>query len=586
MRTGRYNRVQVRPHPRRRFFETLTFALIIYAIFASPGFAKIPGKVHCYGGVCHRVKTIAETERLIGMTLTVITTFYNDPGFDQFNRGQYTSSGEEFDANNPGRAASSTFPDGTELLVWNPLNGQTGHVRINDFGPFHTNRTLDVTRALAEHLGIGSAGVAALRVTVIAAPHRDEPRYRRDRTFEGARGYLGAYKKDEIAGLASELVAEAQRVRPAWPGGNAQLANVPIPVQKKAALSAPQVATAALPAGRSYAGMKLPRPTEDETRPPADDLAIATAAGVEPMGERLADSELKRLPPSSATDELSPSPPPTVTDALLLPPHTLVNEIYAVPVVEGSAVAAWSSRIEAPVVSINRLANVPAMDWAGLIGSTQSVDAIAVRFFIAGFAMLVMTALSLILLNGKANFATLQAAPLFPTMKRALVANADTPLRLSKRAQSALQALLPGEAPTSFNEPRQIKTVASFIGRQLRLAGKLTTRSEVIVEGRIDGDCACPRIVIKSSGGVAGDILAEEVVVHGTVEGSIQAKKVHLESTARVVGEVNYRDLIVQGGAFMEARFRDESALPLARIECRQNWENIERAAAGTQFNA
>jgi cytoskeletal protein CcmA (bactofilin family) len=114
----------------------------------------------------------------------------------------------------------------------------------------------------------------------------------------------------------------------------------------------------------------------------------------------------------------------------------------------------------------------------------------------------------------------------------------------------------------------------------------LTTRSEVIVEGRIDGDCACPRIVIKSSGSVAGDILAEEVVVHGTVEGSIQAKKVHLESTARVVGEVNYRDLIVQGGAFMEARFRDESALPLARIECRQNWENIERAAAGTQFNA
>jgi cytoskeletal protein CcmA (bactofilin family) len=167
-------------------------------------------------------------------------------------------------------------------------------------------------------------------------------------------------------------------------------------------------------------------------------------------------------------------------------------------------------------------------------------------------------------------------------MKRVLRVDAGASFHLSKRAQSALQALLPSEAPNPLIEPRRIQADASFIGRELRLSGKLTTRSDVIVEGRIDGDCVCPRIVIKAGGNVTGDILAEEVVVQGTVEGRIQAKIVRLESTARVMGEVNYRDLHVQSGAFLEARFRDESSLPLASIGRGRSWENIARAAAST----
>lgn len=66
MRSGCYNCVNVCPHPRRRFFKVLSVAFIACAVIASPGLAKISGEVHCYGGVCHRVKTIAETERLIG----------------------------------------------------------------------------------------------------------------------------------------------------------------------------------------------------------------------------------------------------------------------------------------------------------------------------------------------------------------------------------------------------------------------------------------------------------------------------------------------------------------------------------------
>ena len=210
--------------------------------------------------------------------------------------------------------------------------------------------------------------------------------------------------------------------------------------------------------------------------------------------------------------------------------------------------------------------------------SAHRVDVATARSFVGGLTLLVMTALSLLLLSGVANHATLDTAPLLLTMKRVLRVNADAPFHLSKRAQSALQALLPSEAPNPLIEPRRIQTDASFIGRELRLSGKLTTRSDVIVEGRIEGGCVCPRIVIKASGNITGDIVAEEVVVQGTVEGKIQAKIVRLESTARVIGEVNYCDLNVQSGAFLDARFRDESSRPVAGIERGDIFAMIDRA--------
>ena len=153
-----------------------------------PALSKTPGEVHCYHLVCHRVLTMEETNRLVGSTRILNTSYYDDPRLDGFNTGQLTSSGEKFDANNTGRVASSIFPDGTELLVWNPLNGRAADVRVNDFGPFRSNRTLDLTAALAKHLDITRKGVIGLQVTVIAPPPSDEPSYRKFRTYAETKG--------------------------------------------------------------------------------------------------------------------------------------------------------------------------------------------------------------------------------------------------------------------------------------------------------------------------------------------------------------------------------------------------------------
>ena len=129
---------------------TASAALIAAAlVMPMPLLAKAPGVSHCYKSVCHRVRTVEQTRALIGRTLTVETSYYDIPGVDRFNTGTYTSNGELFDANDGARVASVEYPDGTELLLRNPINGRVSHVIVNDFGPFLGDRRLDVTRRVS-----------------------------------------------------------------------------------------------------------------------------------------------------------------------------------------------------------------------------------------------------------------------------------------------------------------------------------------------------------------------------------------------------------------------------------------------------
>ena len=71
--------------------------------------------------------------------------------------GRRTASGERFDMN-AYTAAHRTLPFGSMVQVTNPRTGKTVVVRINDRGPFSHGRTIDLSRAAAEELGIVSRG--------------------------------------------------------------------------------------------------------------------------------------------------------------------------------------------------------------------------------------------------------------------------------------------------------------------------------------------------------------------------------------------------------------------------------------------
>ncbi len=173
----------------------------------TPSLAKTPGEVHCYNGICHRVKSVDEMALLVGTESDALTSFYDTAENDSMNAGTITSSGEPFDADSDSHAASSLYPDGTELLIWNPKNRHAAHIRVNDFGPFYMLRTIDVTRRVAERLEFHKSGVARLRVAVVWAPSPEAARFRRRRSYPTVEGYVGRLDYDQFVALKSRLIA-------------------------------------------------------------------------------------------------------------------------------------------------------------------------------------------------------------------------------------------------------------------------------------------------------------------------------------------------------------------------------------------
>ena len=171
--------------------------------------AKIPGAVHCYNDICHRIRTIEETQSRIGIVEPLVASFYDSPEHDRFNPRLETSSGAQFEADADDNAASPIHPDGTILLIWSPGTRAAAVVRINNAGPYYPGRTLDVSHGVAQRLGFDHHGVMHLLTAVIAAPTSPESRYIRGRVYPKVSGYLGRFENIALAALSSPLLVTA-----------------------------------------------------------------------------------------------------------------------------------------------------------------------------------------------------------------------------------------------------------------------------------------------------------------------------------------------------------------------------------------
>lgn len=80
--------------------------------------------------------------------------------------GRRTSSGETYDMYAM-TAAHKTLPLPTYARVTNKRNGRSIIVRINDRGPFHENRIIDLSYAAATKLGIVTTGTGLVEVRAI-----------------------------------------------------------------------------------------------------------------------------------------------------------------------------------------------------------------------------------------------------------------------------------------------------------------------------------------------------------------------------------------------------------------------------------
>lgn len=82
--------------------------------------------------------------------------------------GNPTASGEPFD---PARmtAAHRSLPLGSRVRVTHERSGESVVVRINDRGPFHGNRIIDLSEAAARQLGMLRSGTARVELELLTS---------------------------------------------------------------------------------------------------------------------------------------------------------------------------------------------------------------------------------------------------------------------------------------------------------------------------------------------------------------------------------------------------------------------------------
>jgi rare lipoprotein A len=71
--------------------------------------------------------------------------------------GRRTANGERYDQNAM-TAAHKTLPFGTMVRVTDQRTGKSINVKINDRGPYHGSRIIDLSKAAATKLGFRDAG--------------------------------------------------------------------------------------------------------------------------------------------------------------------------------------------------------------------------------------------------------------------------------------------------------------------------------------------------------------------------------------------------------------------------------------------
>lgn len=134
--------------------------------------------------------------------------------------GHKTSNGEVYDMYKM-TAAHKTLPLPTYLKVTNLDNGRTAIVRVNDRGPFHGNRLIDLSYAAASKLGYLHKGTAHVRIEAIDPQRWLEARRRAQRQASGDDDepvYL------QVASLSNPQAAQRLKTR------MQQMLNLPVKV--------------------------------------------------------------------------------------------------------------------------------------------------------------------------------------------------------------------------------------------------------------------------------------------------------------------------------------------------------------------
>ncbi len=95
--------------------------------------------------------------------------------------------------------------------------------------------------------------------------------------------------------------------------------------------------------------------------------------------------------------------------------------------------------------------------------------------------------------------------------------------------------------------------ITGFIGKGMKVEGKLSFEKTVRIDGSFKGDISSPgTLVVGESGFVEGNVKVAIALINGEVKGTVDAtERVELQSPARLNGDIKTPTLIIgEGTAF------------------------------------
>ena len=537
--------------------------------------AKAPGITHCYKGVCHRVRTLDETRMLLGSTLVMAASHYDFPWNDRFNIGVFTSNGERFDAGDRDRVSSSDFPDGTELLLRNPQNGRVSHVRVNDFGPFHGDRRLDVTRRVADDLGFAKRGVTDLEVSVIAIPREDDLTYRRNRPRTQAMGSLGSYGEADMAALITQKLsarspADASRILITTPLNlrhptEGASRNPPFPVAEASALPdvAAEAESNALPAKVIIDAAHLSTSAELPAPRPGTQVGAAVSEDTPqiPIAHHL----------TSGTQQVTASAEPDTFTAMAedtAPAVSTLEPAADAPAFSGQSIAA--SGLHHALA----FADAPAF-------ASSAVDSFSRTAFVPppmstrALLLVLMMLLTMGIIAASWNVGPAHASAerrhyatsprdhrigVSPAPIARVAASTTDNVQISARTTDAPAAVAHHQAEVTIATPQAsavpLETGTSLISPEMSFDGILRTTGRIAIAGHVEGRIEAQGIEIRAGGRARGWFVADEITIDGYVEGSITARLVRIGPNARIAADITCELIAMDERANVDASFR------------------------------
>jgi len=198
---------------------------------------------------------------------------------DDFH-GRLTANGEIYDMNSMS-AAHTTLPLPCYVRVTNISNGRSVIVRVNDRGPYHADRVIDVSLRAAMLLGFFGSGLAPVRVEYVgAAP------------LEGSddTALMATLREGEPAPPPSLVrVASAKSFVPEAPYRAGVTRNVPVPADRPYSLGEGQATSNYRPGTATNVALARrawrPRPTTTSRSPSMPPRSLR-AAPSRPMRRR------------------------------------------------------------------------------------------------------------------------------------------------------------------------------------------------------------------------------------------------------------------------------------------------------------